>query len=124
MHIFSVISWSAGSPHVPCRILRRLLRRSLVLVLFLAPLFPAAPLVAQEAAQPAASSDVGQKILEIRVIGSRRIPKETVQARMFSHVNDTYDPLTVERDFNSLWNTGYFEDVRIEKEFCRRWLPR
>ena len=116
MHIFSVISWSAGSPHVPCRILRRLLRRSLVLVLFLAPLFPAAPLVAQEAAQPAASSDVGQKILEIRVIGSRRIPKETVQARMFSHVNDTYDPLTVERDFNSLWNTGYFEDVRIEKE--------
>ena len=116
MHIFPVISWSAGSPHVPCRNLRRLLRRSLVLVLFLAPLFPAAPLNAQEATQPAVSSDVGQKILEIRVIGSRRIPKETVLARLFSHVNDNYDPLTVERDFNSLWNTGYFEDVRIEKE--------
>ena len=35
---------------------------------------------------------------------------------MYSHPNDAYDPLTVERDFNSLWNTGYFEDVRIEKE--------
>ena len=35
---------------------------------------------------------------------------------MFSRVNDTYDPLTVERDFNSLWNTGYFENVRIEQE--------
>jgi outer membrane protein insertion porin family len=57
-----------------------------------------------------------QVVTSIRVIGNRRIPKETVLARLFTHVNDTYDPLTVERDFNSLWNTGYFEDVRIEKE--------
>lgn len=55
-------------------------------------------------------------IVEIRVIGNREIPKETILSRMFSRVNETYDPLTVERDFNSLWNTGYFENVRIEKE--------
>src|SRR6185437_2480774 len=55
-------------------------------------------------------------ISEIRVIGNRRIPKETVLARLYSHVGDNYDAATVERDFNSLWNTGYFEDVRIEKE--------
>ncbi|WP_446745888.1 outer membrane protein assembly factor BamA [Silvibacterium acidisoli] len=55
-------------------------------------------------------------VSQIRVIGNRQIPKETVLARMFSRVNDTYDPLTVERDFNSLWNTGYFENVRIERE--------
>lgn len=52
----------------------------------------------------------------IRVIGNRRIPKETVLARLFSRENETYDPATVERDFNSLWNTGYFENVRIERE--------
>jgi len=114
--IFSVNFGSAGSSHVPDRNLRRLLRRSLVLVLLLAPLLPVAPLIAQETTPSPASSDIGQKIIEIRVIGSRRIPKETVIARMYSHVNDNYDPLTVERDFNSLWNTGYFEDVRIEKE--------
>ncbi|MBT9332283.1 outer membrane protein assembly factor BamA [Acidipila sp. 4G-K13] len=57
-----------------------------------------------------------QTISQIRVIGNRRIPKETVLARIFSRVGEPYDPLTVERDFNSLWNTGYFEDVRIEKE--------
>ncbi|MFP5228581.1 MAG: outer membrane protein assembly factor BamA [Acidobacteriota bacterium] len=79
------------------------------------PTLPLSRLVAQEAASSPAS-DVGQKIVEIRVIGARRIPKETILARMFSHVNDAYDPLAVERDFNSLWNTGYFEDVRIEKE--------
>jgi outer membrane protein insertion porin family len=55
-------------------------------------------------------------ISEIRVIGNRRIPKETILARLYSHVGDNYDPATIERDFNSLWNTGYFEDVRIEKE--------
>jgi outer membrane protein insertion porin family len=50
-----------------------------------------------------------------QVIGNRRIPKESVLARLFSRQNDLYDPLVVERDFNSLWNTGYFEDVRIER---------
>ena len=52
----------------------------------------------------------------IRVIGNRRIPKETVLARLFTHPGDAYDPISIERDFNSLWNTGYFDDVRIERE--------
>lgn len=55
-------------------------------------------------------------IREIRVIGNRRIPKETILARIFSHVGDVYDAQTVERDFNSLWNTGYFENVQIDRE--------
>ena len=57
-----------------------------------------------------------QTIDSIRVIGNRRIPKETVLARLFTHVGDTYDPISIERDFNSLWNTAYFEDLRIERE--------
>jgi outer membrane protein insertion porin family len=57
-----------------------------------------------------------QTIEQIRVIGNRRIPKETVLARLFTHVGDQYDPISVERDFNSLWNTGYFEHLRIERE--------
>jgi outer membrane protein insertion porin family len=52
----------------------------------------------------------------IRVIGNRRIPKETVLARLFTHPGDPYDPISIERDFNSLWNTGYFENLRIERE--------
>ena len=55
-------------------------------------------------------------IQSIRVIGNRRIPKETIKARMFSHEGETFDPISIERDFNSLWNTGYFEDLRIERE--------
>jgi outer membrane protein insertion porin family len=55
-------------------------------------------------------------IEQIRVIGNRRIPKETVLARLFTHPGDTYDPISIERDFNSLWNTAYFDDLRIERE--------
>ena len=29
---------------------------------------------------------------------------------------DVYDATAIERDFNSLWNTGYFEDIRFERE--------
>jgi len=72
-----------------------------------------AVLVASAVAAIAQTSDT---IDQIRVIGNRRIPKETILARMFTHPGDTYDPISIERDFNSLWNTGYFEDLRIERE--------
>jgi outer membrane protein insertion porin family len=64
----------------------------------------------------AALAQTPQTIDQIRVIGNRRIPRETILARLFTHPGDTYDPVSIERDFNSLWNTGYFEDLRIERE--------
>ena len=76
----------------------------LFLVLFLA--FSAGAIFAQ----------TSQTIESIRVIGNRRIPKETILARLFTHFGDIYDPVSIERDFNSLWNTGYFENLRIERE--------
>ena len=55
-------------------------------------------------------------IAEIDIHGNRRIPADTIKARMFSKPGDVYDQATLERDFNSLWNTGYFDDLRIERE--------
>jgi outer membrane protein insertion porin family len=55
-------------------------------------------------------------ITDIVIHGNRRIPADTVKARIFTHAGDVYDPAGLERDFNSLWNTGYFEDVRFERE--------
>jgi outer membrane protein insertion porin family len=71
---------------------------------------------AQVQARPAYSAPATPQILcQTQVIGNRRIPKESVLARLFSRPGDAYDPAVVERDFNSLWNTGYFDDVRIER---------
>jgi outer membrane protein insertion porin family len=55
-------------------------------------------------------------ISEIIVQGNRRIPQETVKARIFTHPGDIYDAAALERDFNALWNTGYFEDIKFSRE--------
>jgi outer membrane protein insertion porin family len=55
-------------------------------------------------------------VSEIVIHGNRRIPADTIRARMFTKPGDVYDQASLERDFNSLWNTGYFDDLRIERE--------
>jgi outer membrane protein insertion porin family len=65
-------------------------------------------------ANPAlAQSDV---ISEIIPQGNRRIPAETIKSRIFTKAGDIYDQAALERDFNSLWNTGYFEDIKFLRE--------
>ena len=61
----------------------------------------------------AAQQDV---ITDIKIQGNRRIPAETIRARMYTKEGDVYDQAGLERDFNSLWNTGYFDDIRFERE--------
>ena len=60
----------------------------------------------------------GQQDLVVGIVvhGNRRIPADTVKARIFTKVGDVYDTAAIERDFNALWNTGYFEDIRFERE--------
>jgi outer membrane protein insertion porin family len=53
---------------------------------------------------------------DIRIHGNRRIPAETIRSRMFTRAGDVLDGQSIERDFSSLWNTGYFDDLRIERE--------
>jgi outer membrane protein insertion porin family len=55
-------------------------------------------------------------IADITVEGNHRIPKETIKAKIFTRAGDIYDQAAIERDFNSLWNTHYFEDIRFERE--------
>ena len=48
--------------------------------------------------------------------GNRRIPSSTLLATIFTRPGDVYDPNALERDFMALWNTGYFDDIRLEAE--------
>ena len=77
-------------------------------------LIPACPGAPGTSTAPLSSQGV-ETLCQPQVIGNRRIPKESILSRLFSRQNDLYDPQVVERDFNSLWNTGYFEDVQIER---------
>jgi len=55
-------------------------------------------------------------VSEIAVTGNRRIPADTIRSRIFTKAGDIYDAASLERDFNSLWNTGYFEDIKFLRE--------
>jgi len=55
-------------------------------------------------------------IEKIEFIGNRRIQRDTLLARIFSRPGDPYTPEAVRRDFQALWNTQFFEDVRLEVE--------
>ena len=55
-------------------------------------------------------------ITQIEFIGNRRIQKATLIARMFSREGDPYNEENIRRDFLALWNTQYFEDIRLEVE--------
>jgi len=55
-------------------------------------------------------------ITRIEIIGNRRIQRDTLLARIFSRPGDPYSEEAVRRDFQALWNTQFFEDIRLEVE--------
>ncbi|HEY6971149.1 MAG TPA: outer membrane protein assembly factor BamA [Candidatus Angelobacter sp.] len=62
------------------------------------------------------AAQTGQVIESIEIKGNRRIPKETIMAKIYTHPGDIYDDASLQRDLRSVWTTGYFEDVRVERE--------
>ena len=55
-------------------------------------------------------------ISNIEFHGNRRVQRDTLLARIFSRKGDPYTEEGVRRDFQALWNTQFFEDVRLEVE--------
>ena len=66
------------------------------------------------AAFAAGASAQGTTVIErIDFVGNRRIRKDTLQARIFSRAGDPYNEGALRRDFQAIWNTQLFEDVRL-----------
>jgi outer membrane protein assembly factor BamA len=55
-------------------------------------------------------------IQRIEFVGNRRIRSDTLKARIFSRDGDNYNEETLRRDFQALWNTQFFEDVKLRVE--------
>jgi BlaR1 peptidase M56/von Willebrand factor type A domain/Surface antigen variable number repeat len=59
--------------------------------------------------------DEARVIVDIRVHGNRSVSRDVILAHMLNKIGDIFDPGLIERDFNSLWNTGFFADLRFER---------
>jgi outer membrane protein insertion porin family len=91
-----------------------------------APQPPAAP--TPQAVQPAAEAAplAFEDVIEnIEFRGVRRVPADTLRAMIFSKKGDKFDADSLHRDFMALWNTGRFDDIRVEREQGRTgWIIR
>jgi outer membrane protein insertion porin family len=58
----------------------------------------------------------GTTIDRILFIGNRRVRSDTLKARIFTREGDPYNEETLRRDFQALWNTQFFEDVKLRVE--------
>jgi len=67
-----------------------------------------------EAQQAAAQQQI--TIYRIDFNGNRRVRSDTLSARIFSRRGDVYNEETLRRDFQALWNTQFFEDVKLRVE--------
>jgi outer membrane protein insertion porin family len=71
------------------------------------------------AAAPAQQAGQAQSqgfIDHIEFTGNRRVRTDTLKARIFSRDGDPYNEETLRRDFQALWNTQFFEDVKLHVE--------
>ena len=77
---------------------------------------PAAP------APAAAAPNDPNVIATIEFRGSRRVPQDTLRALIFTRVGDSFSEETLRRDFQALWNTGRFDDIKLESETSEKGL--
>lgn len=67
--------------------------------------------------EAAAAQAAGNYVIDrIEFTGNRRIRTDTLKARIFSRDGDPYNEETLRRDFQALWNTQFFEDVKLRVE--------
>ena len=65
---------------------------------------------------PSNPASVAEFVERIDWEGLRRIRRDTVNARIFSRMNDPYSEEALRRDFMALWNTQFFEDIKLRVE--------
>jgi outer membrane protein insertion porin family len=65
---------------------------------------------------PEAPAAAGNVIESIEFRGARRVPQDTLRALIATRKGDIYNEDLLHRDFMALWNTGRFDDIRLETE--------
>ena len=73
-------------------------------------------LLPARASQVSAPQGIPPTIERVDIVGNRRIPTATIRSKIFAQEGQPYNPDRLRRDFQALWNTQYFQDIRLEVE--------
>jgi outer membrane protein insertion porin family len=77
---------------------------------------PASQTARPAAAQSPASSQTGASIQAITVDGNQRIEAGTIRSYMLVQAGDPFDPDRLDRSLKTLYATGLFQDVRLDRQ--------
>jgi outer membrane protein insertion porin family len=84
------------------------------------PQTPITPVPQIESPKPAPTAPrpatPGEPIEDIEFRGARRVPQDTLRAMIETKRGDLLSEDVLRRDFMRLWNTGRFDDIRLETE--------
>lgn len=64
----------------------------------------------------AAPAVAGQRIERFEAQGNTSVASDTIRVYLGVNPGDPYDPAALQRNFLNLWQTGLFDDIRIEAE--------
>ena len=65
---------------------------------------------------PAAPQGPAQIVERVEFVGNRRIPRDNLNSKIFTQGGQPYNEERLRHDFQALWNTQYFENIRLEVE--------
>ena len=71
---------------------------------------------APAAQQPVRPAATGQIVERFEVVGNTTVAADTIRVYLGISPGDAYDPEAIQRNFVNLWQTGLFDDIRIETE--------
>lgn len=65
---------------------------------------------------PQQRPDSGQLVERFEAVGNTTVASDTIRVYLGINPGDVYDPAAIQRNFLNLWQTGLFDDVRVETE--------
>jgi outer membrane protein insertion porin family len=80
---------------------------------------PAAPTTPGKPQTPAAGAPgavAGKVVRGIEFRGNRRVPQDMLKSLIYTKTGDIFSEENLRRDFMALWNSGRFDDIRLETE--------
>jgi outer membrane protein insertion porin family len=66
--------------------------------------------------KPATGELAGQTVERFEVVGNSTVASDTIRIYLGVSPGDPYDPAAIQRNFVNLWQTGLFDDIRIEAD--------
>src|SRR5258706_8785226 len=73
---------------------------------------PPAPVTPRPGSSPAA----GQRVERFEAVGNTSVASDTIRVYLGVNPGDPYDPAALQKNFLNLWQTGLFDDIRLETD--------